>query len=183
MFLISKKRLPSPTQLLGMKSLPLSKSAPWHGITGQLCPSLDLQLCFAAVLCWISSASTGSTRPKAISVWAVIRTWETLSLSSLLSVVWFKIRNWMISSPLRMSNLDIFPKSVCLPRMSSTLSASLLTLKSGLESRSSFSGDYSELGAQNFGLARTVTTSLGNIVKHGMRTHFITCCASPSFLS
>lgn len=103
--------------------------------------------------------------------------------ASLLSVVWLEIRHWMISSPLRMSNLDIFPRSVCLPRMSSPLCTSLLTLKSGLESRSSPSGHYSELGAQNFGSARTVTMGLGDTVKHGMRTHFITCCASPSFLS
>lgn len=92
-------------------------------------------------------------------------------------------RDWMISSPLRMSNLDIFPRSVCLPRMSSPLSPLLLTLKIELVLRSSHSGDYSEVGAQSLGLARTATEGLGDIVKHGMRTDFITCCASSYFFS
>lgn len=91
-------------------------------------------------------------------------------------------RDWMISSPLRVSNLDIFPRLVCLARMGSPLSPSLLTLKIALVSRSSHSGDYSEVGVQSLGLARTATEGLGDIVKHGMRTQFIACCASSAFL-
>lgn len=84
----------------------------------------------------------------------------------------------MISSPLRMSNLDVFPRLVCLAKMNSPLSPLLLTLKIELVSRSSHSGDYSEVGAQSLGFARTATEGLGDVVKHGMRTQFITCCAS-----
>lgn len=87
----------------------------------------------------------------------------------------------MISSLLRMSNLDIFPRLVRLSKMNSPLFPLLLTLKIELVSRSSHSGGYSEVGAQGLGLARTATKGLGDIVKHGMRTHFITCCASSSF--
>lgn len=59
-------------------------------------------------------------------------------------------RDWMISSPLRMSNLEVFPRLVRLARMSSPLSPLLLTLKIELVSRSSHSGDYSEVGAQSW---------------------------------
>lgn len=185
MFLVSEKSLSSPTQLCGMKNPPLSKSTPWHWITGQPCPSPGLQLeeCrFTGAFCWIPSASTDGARPKATSAWAVIRTQETLLLSGPLSVVWLEIRDWMISSPLGMSNLDIFPRLVCFARMSFPLYPLLLTLKIELVSRSSHSGDYSEVGAQSPHWARTATKGLGDIVKRAMNTHFITCCTSSLFL-
>jgi len=66
MFLFNKKSLPSPTQLLQMKSQTCSGSAPWHSITGQLGPGpcLQLRVCgSAAAFCWISSTSAQKSKP------------------------------------------------------------------------------------------------------------------------